>query len=50
MSPKKNITNMRYSFFAYNKDEGQPIDQYVAVLKYRGEHCEFGDLKHGATL
>ena len=35
MSPKKNITYMKYKFFAYNKDEGQPIDEYVAELKSR---------------
>ena len=45
MSPKKNITYMRFKFFSYNQLDGQSIDEYVTELKSRSEHCEFGELK-----
>ena len=46
MSPKKNITYMRFRFFSYNQVDGQSVDEYVTKLKSRSEHCEFGELKN----
>ena len=46
MSPKKNITYMRFRFFSYNQVDGQSVDEYVTELKSRSEHCEFGELKN----
>ena len=46
MSPRKNITYMRYRFFSYNQLDGQSVDEYVTELKSRSEHCEFGELKN----
>ena len=45
---KKNITYMRQKFFAYNQDEGQPIDEYVTEYKSRSEHCEFDNFKNSS--
>ena len=45
MSPKKNITYMRYRFFSYNQGDEQSTDEYVTELRSRAEHCSFGDLK-----
>ena len=45
MSPKKNITYMRYRFFSCNQGDEQSTDEYVTELRSRAEHCSFGDLK-----
>ena len=46
MSPKKNITYMRYRFFSCKQLEGQSIDNFAAELKSRTRHCEFDTLRN----
>ena len=45
LSPKKNITYLRFRFFSYNQADGQTIDEFVTELKARSQHCEFGTLQ-----
>ena len=45
MSPKKNITYMRYRFFSCKQLEGQSIDDFATELKSRAQHCEFDTLR-----
>ena len=45
MSPKKNITYMRYRFFSCKQLEGQSIDDFATELKSRTQHCEFDTLR-----
>ena len=44
-NPRKNTTFLRYQFFSYNQQEGQPFDDFVTELKKRSEDCAFGSLK-----
>ena len=45
MSPKKNITYMRYRFFSCKQLEGQSIDDFAIEIKSRAQHCEFDTLR-----
>ena len=44
-NPRKNTTFLRYQFFSYNQQDGQPFDDFVTELKKRAEECAFGSLK-----
>ena len=41
-SPKPLIITERSRFHKRNQKEGESISQFVAVLKWLSEHCEFG--------
>ena len=42
---EKNINFVRYQFFSYAQEEGQPFDQFVTALKKCAANCEFGELR-----
>ena len=44
-NPRKNTTFLRYQFFSYNQQDGQPFDDFVTELKKRAEECAFASLK-----
>ena len=44
-NPRKNTTFLRYQFFSYNQQNGQPFDDFVTELKKRAEECAFASLK-----
>ena len=41
-SPKPLIITERFRFHKSNQEEGESVSQFVAVLKWLSEHCEFG--------
>ena len=44
-NPRKNTTFLRYQFFSYNQQDGQPFDDFVTELMKRAEECTFASLK-----
>ena len=44
-NPRKNTTFLRYQFFSYNQQDGQPFDDFVTELTKRAEECAFASLK-----
>lgn len=47
-SPKPIIIAERFRFHKRNREEGESVVQYVAVLKKLSEHCDFGTHLHDA--
>ena len=43
LSPKPSIIAERFRFHRRQQQEGESVNEYVAVLKKLAEHCEFGE-------
>ena len=44
-NPRRNITYERHKFSTRNQEEGEPIDNYVTVLRTLATTCEFSTLE-----
>ena len=49
-NPKKNTTVERHNFFSRQQKLGEPIDEYVTVLKNLAATCELGLLKDSLVM
>ena len=43
LSPNPSIIAERFRFHRRRQQEGESVNEYVAVLKKLAEHCEFGE-------
>ena len=42
--PRKNLTNLRHTFFTRAQGKSETIDAYVTDLKNKAKECKFGHL------